>query len=214
LPTETAIPPAYDLKGAKSAPLDDIETVQDLHPKRPAQGTKSASKGCKIRGERVQNTTPKGAGGAPKGAPPAPEPRRTSNEPGREPIERANSSIDDLLFDGKTAQPAPASPKRVRALPRKPETPIDPEWQPDAKGIAYAIAKGITDVPGQVEQFVNKHLAKGTLHVSWPAAWQYWCGNFRTFQPRAAAAPAPTNGGGLMGALKRAAPFTGTTIDE
>jgi hypothetical protein len=194
LPIETTVPLACDFKGASLAPLDDDETAQDVHPKRAGKGAKSASKGCKVQHERVQNPTPKGAGGAPKGARPAPEPGRTRNEPGREPIERANGDDDDLISDIKAARPTPARTGSKKGRLRKPETPIDPAWRPDAKGISFATREGVTDVSREVGKFIDNHIAKGTLRADWPASWRSWCRNFRAFQPRA------STGGGSSGA--------------
>ena len=147
-----------------------------------------------------------------------PNPKKPKVQPKGNPqgSARASTTSGELALDGEAAKAAPASPRRTRARPRKPETLIDPDWQPDAKGIAYAVDKGITDVSGQVEQFVNKHIAKGTLHCDWPRAWMYWCGNFRAFQPRGTgngSSATAGNGAGILGALKRATGFSGVTVD-
>jgi hypothetical protein len=80
----------------------------------------------------------------------------------------------DLLGHPPTAAAA-QKPQSTKAKRQTPATTIDPEWKPDADDIDVASRKGIANVPGEAEQFVNYHLAKGTRSQSWAASWRTWC---------------------------------------
>lgn len=73
--------------------------------------------------------------------------------------------------EGLEGKPPP-EPKPVRARAR---TQIDPDWKPNAAGLAYAKAR---NVPlGEVQAFVDYHRARGNLMADWDAAWRTWCNN-------------------------------------
>lgn len=52
-------------------------------------------------------------------------------------------------------------------------------WMPDAKGQAYAEARGVTQT--EVPRFRDFHIGKGNLMADWNAAWRTWCENAVSF---------------------------------
>jgi hypothetical protein len=64
-------------------------------------------------------------------------------------------------------------PKKLRG--QKPRSFLPEDWQPDAKGIAYAKARQIT--PDEVPKFCNYWLSRGKAMADWSACWRTWCDN-------------------------------------
>ena len=105
----------------------------------------------------------------------------------KEPRERSNrESGARARRNGAASMPADkAAPSRQPRAPRqKPGMPIDPSWQPDSAGIAFAVDRGIEDLPGEVQHFRDHHLARGSVMRDWPAAWRTWCSNDQKFRER------------------------------
>ncbi len=113
------------------------------------------------------------------------------------------------------APPPPATaspqPKPTRSVRQRHQTQINPAWQPDAAGIAFAAGKGITDVAAEAKRFVCHHQAKGSVMVDWSAAWRTWSLNNARFRNERAAngtvfagpSASTPNSGGLIGAVAR-----------
>lgn len=83
-------------------------------------------------------------------------------------------SIENIESNNSTSlRSVEPAPKRKA---RKPETEIDPDWQPDEQDVAYALKKGMTmgQLPDERDRYVNHHLRKGSLFRDWHAAWRTW----------------------------------------
>lgn len=65
----------------------------------------------------------------------------------------------------------------LRVAKKRSAVPAD--WMPDAKGQAYAEARGIGQP--EVPKFRNYHAGKGSLMADWNAAWRTWCDNAVSF---------------------------------
>ncbi|MBA9067191.1 uncharacterized protein YdaU (DUF1376 family) [Methylobacterium sp. RAS18] len=85
------------------------------------------------------------------------------------------------------------------------KTPIDPDWQPDARDIDAAITEGVSReaIRREAAQFVDTCLANDTRSADWRASWRRWCRSpYRTADP-GSRAPLP---GGHRGPPGSSAP--------
>lgn len=75
------------------------------------------------------------------------------------------------------------------------KTPIDPDWEPDARDIDAAITEGVVReaIRREAAQFVDTCLANDTRSADWRASWRRWCRSpYRTADP----GPRPARSGG------------------
>jgi hypothetical protein len=110
------------------------------------------------------------------------------------PPNRKEPSIPPLTPNGVT----PPKEKQTR------RTQVDPGFGPDAKGIAFATARGwdAGRIEFETERFVAHHEKVGSLMASWPAAWRTWVLNGVKFDARDAGRR-PTNGRTTQADLNR-----------
>lgn len=100
----------------------------------------------------------------------------------------------------KNQEPLTKEDKITRDKSRR--TTIDPDWEPSADELAYAAEHGSQNPPDTAEQFKLHHLAKGTLALSWPASFKFWCRNQKNFarpqQAQRNGYSAPSSGGTVI----------------
>lgn len=105
----------------------------------------------------------------------------------------------DLVPTSKesTSKQDPPGRARGRATRSSPRSTIPEGWAPDAKGIAYAHNRGMSDedIPREGSKFRNYHEARGSLMASWQAAWRTWCDKFQTYRAGGGRSAAPSAGG-------------------
>lgn len=108
-----------------------------------------------------------------------------------EPSRARSLCEDNIIYKNKTTNVVLQKVTAERPSNSKPRqkarTRIEPDWQPNDAGREYAFGRGMTgsDIPNEVERFVNFHLGRGTVSADWAASWRSWCGNFTRFnQPR------------------------------
>ena len=106
-------------------------------------------------------------------------------EPELQPEETLREAPDQRgecsLFRDEAVVTAPTPPRKRGSRPKSKTAP-DPAWRPDAKGVAYAASKGINDVDGEIEQFVDWHLSRGEMRADFKAAWRNWCRTAESFR--------------------------------
>lgn len=93
------------------------------------------------------------------------------------PVERPRNHLEEDTEQEERVSTSLRSVERaLKRKARKPETEIDPNWQPDEQDVAYALKKGMTmgQLPDERDRYVNHHLRKGSLFRDWRAAWRTW----------------------------------------
>ena len=85
-------------------------------------------------------------------------------------------------FEARFGPPAPASRK---SPPGGRKSPIPPDWEPDANGIAYAKeCHPDIYVDEEIQKFRDHYLGTGGQKADWDAAWRSWCWKYERFECR------------------------------
>jgi hypothetical protein len=113
-----------------------------------------------------QNPTPK----------PNPVPNEGSNEPSGP---QAATEDGDDPKDDDGAKPEPPTPEK-----RKSRIPADFALDESLYEYGAKLDLSRDAIDAETEKFRLHHLAKGTLHVDWRAAWQYWMRKSIEYQRR------------------------------
>jgi hypothetical protein len=135
--------------------------------------------------------------------PGGPEPLRTITKPPANPKEaRIDHAGQERVDLSAPPEPLPAvtppAPARQQGRAKR-RAPLDPSWQPDVGGIAFAQQHGIENVAAELQRFRDWHLSASKLTADPAASWRTWCTRAAEFHRRGngAAHPVPlvANGG-------------------
>lgn len=165
-----------------------IQAIASLgHPKYPAPRAPLPN------GQRGHDMPHEGASRAPRrghsvpneGAPHAPEPSlNRQEEPSLNRHGGTRAKGGGLFPEHDEPDPPPAAPRQKTKPAVARLSAIDPNWWPDAAGIAFAQERGIVALADEVERFRSHHAGRGSRMASWPAAWRTWCMNSQRFAQR------------------------------
>jgi Helix-turn-helix domain len=169
----------YNLQmGAITAPFIDGKGVSVTPIRNPER--------VPNRSERVPNPHEKGANVAPSKTR---DKTRVKQESARDP-ERGLLIEPAQVRPQPAAAPPPSAPQQQARAPRaKRQFPDD--WRPDAKGVAFAIERGVTDIAEQVARCREWHQINAKETASPAASWQWWCSQDEKFRQRDAARAGP-----------------------
>ncbi|NKD76585.1 DUF1376 domain-containing protein [Haematospirillum sp. H1815] len=104
-----------------------------------------------------------------------------------------NKETDALRPEGKPTPAEPAPGAKVAAKkPRKPETPVPPDFWPDETGCEIAAKHGV-DLARESARFISYHQSKDSRMRDWQAAWRGWCMRAQAFSYPARAAQRGTS---------------------
>jgi hypothetical protein len=116
---------------------------------------------------------------------------KVSDAPPREAMTDSERESLDIIFEmnlvhsKRQTDTAYQNSQAETPSPNGKKSPIPPDWEPDADGIAFAKeCHPDICVYEEVQKFRDHYLGTGGQKVDWDAAWRSWCWKYERFECR------------------------------